>query len=85
MLPAIPRDSIEGPEAMAERKRSKREELAYAELQGRDTYARDWWASRGARTTEDLSSWQFDCRQDLERVLRMEFPRDQADAWLSAG
>lgn len=57
---------------------------AYAELQGRDTYARDWWASQGARTTEVMSSWQFDCRRDLERVLRMEFPRDLADAWLSA-
>jgi len=41
-----------------------------------------WWAEQGAARTEVLSSWQFDCRADLEAVLRLEFPTDLADAWL---
>lgn len=41
-----------------------------------------WWSARGATRTEVMSSWQFDRREDLEAVLRLEFPRAVADAWL---
>ena len=55
-----------------------------AATQGQDTYARDWWASKGAATTRVMSSWEFDSRADLEAILRLEFPRDVADGWLQA-
>lgn len=30
-----------------------------------------------------MSSWTFDSRADLEAVLRLEFERGVADAWLA--
>ena len=42
----------------------------------------DWWFARGASRTPVMSSWQFDRREDLEAVLRLEFPRAVADPWL---
>lgn len=30
-----------------------------------------------------MSSGQFETREDLERVLRLEFPADVADPWLA--
>ncbi|WP_022923230.1 class I SAM-dependent methyltransferase [Serinicoccus marinus] len=54
----------------------------WAATQGRDTYARDWWADKGARTTPVMSSWEFDTRTDLEAVLRLEFPEALAETWL---
>lgn len=42
-----------------------------------------WWAARGARRVEVMSRWQFGARADLEAVLRLEFPRRVADAWLA--
>ena len=43
-----------------------------------------WWAERGARRTEVMSSWRFADRADFEAVLRMEFPEDVAGPWLRA-
>lgn len=54
----------------------------YAAGQGQDTYARQWWARHGATTTEVMSSWQFDTRNDLESVLKLEFSAALADRWL---
>ena len=54
-----------------------------AAAQGQDTYAREWWAGVGAQTREVMSSWTFDSRADLEAVLRLEFERGVADAWLA--
>lgn len=54
----------------------------WAAAQGQDTYARDWWRSKGANTTAVMSSWEFDSRADLEAVLRLEFPGDVASSWL---
>ncbi len=42
-----------------------------------------WWAARGARRTEVMSRWQFSTRNDLEAVLRLEFPADVAGPWLA--
>lgn len=56
---------------------------AAAAAQGQDTYARQWWATQGAVTLEVLSSWTFDAREDLEAVLRLEFPTELADSWLA--
>ena len=42
-----------------------------------------WWAARGARRVEVISRWQFDSRAHLEAVLRLEFRRQVADAWLA--
>lgn len=56
---------------------------AAAAAQGQDTYARQWWASQGADTTEVMSSWTFDTREDLEAVLHLEFPAELADSWLA--
>jgi hypothetical protein len=64
----------------------------FAELLARSTWAAAqgtaeitdaWWAERGARRTEVMSSWSFDRRADFEDVLRMEFPPAVADAWLA--
>lgn len=55
---------------------------AWAQTQGQDTFAREWWAGKGAVTTPVLSSWEFDSRADLESVLRLEFPAEVAGAWL---
>ena len=46
----------------------------WATTQGQDTYARDWWARKGAWSTPVMTSWQFDARADLESVLHLEFP-----------
>lgn len=56
----------------------------WAATQGQDTYARDWWARRGADTRPVMSSWMFDSRADLEAVLHLEFPDDVASDWLQA-
>ncbi|MGO0577665.1 class I SAM-dependent methyltransferase [Ornithinimicrobium panacihumi] len=55
---------------------------SWATSQGQDIYARDWWRSKGARTTTVMSSWEFDSRGDLEAVLRLEFPEGVAGDWL---
>lgn len=57
---------------------------AWASTQGRDTFARSWWAEQGATTREVMSSWQFDTRADYESVLRLEFPDVVVDPWLGA-
>lgn len=56
----------------------------WAEQQGRETYAIDWWQRQGATTHPVMSSWRFDSRAGMESVLRLEFPADVADAWLAA-
>jgi ubiquinone/menaquinone biosynthesis C-methylase UbiE len=64
----------------------------FAELLARSTWAAAqgtaettdaWWAERGTRRTEVMSSWSFDSRADFENVLRMEFPPAVADGWLT--
>ena len=55
---------------------------AEAQAQGRHTDA--WWAERGAERTEVMSEWRFDSRADFEAVLRLEFPAEVADPWLTA-
>jgi SAM-dependent methyltransferase len=52
--------------------------------QGRADVTDAWWARRGAERREVMSRWQFAARADLEAVLRLEFPRPVADAWLAA-
>jgi SAM-dependent methyltransferase len=42
-----------------------------------------WWADRGAARHEVRSEWRFESRSDLAAVLRIEFPAEVADAWLS--
>lgn len=42
-----------------------------------------WWWERGAERTEVLSCWQFESREDLESVLRLEFPAEVASSWLA--
>jgi SAM-dependent methyltransferase len=42
-----------------------------------------WWASRGASRHEVRSELRFGRRADLAAVLRIEFPAEVADAWLS--
>jgi SAM-dependent methyltransferase len=42
-----------------------------------------WWAARGATRHEVRSELRFAARDDLAAVLRIEFPADVADAWLS--
>jgi SAM-dependent methyltransferase len=54
----------------------------YAALGQADT-TDAWWAERGAARTEVLSRWEFATREDLEAVLRMEFPGGIADQWLA--
>jgi len=54
----------------------------WAASQGQADATDDWWAGRGASRTEVMSSWRFDRREDLEAVLRLEFPADVADPWL---
>lgn len=56
----------------------------WAEQQGQDTYATDWWQRQGATTHPVMSSWRFNSRAGMESVLRLEFPADVADAWLAA-
>lgn len=46
--------------------------------------ARSWWSAHGAEERAVLSDWEFDSRRDLEAVLKLEFGREIADAWLAA-
>jgi ubiquinone/menaquinone biosynthesis C-methylase UbiE len=43
-----------------------------------------WWADRGATRHEVRSELRFASRNDLAAVLRIEFPAEVADAWLSS-
>ncbi len=43
-----------------------------------------WWADHSAERTDVLSEWRFTSRHDFEAVLRLEFPRPVADAWLTS-
>ena len=56
----------------------------WATAQGSADVTDRWWATRGARRQEVRSSWQFETREDLETVLRLEFPPDIATKWLNA-
>lgn len=51
--------------------------------QGRAETTDRWWAERGAERREVMSEWRFDSREDFEAVVRMEFPANVADPWLS--
>ncbi|MCC9177935.1 class I SAM-dependent methyltransferase [Arthrobacter sp. zg-Y750] len=52
--------------------------------QGEGDYIASWWAEHGASTTRVMSSWTFDRPEELADVVRMEFPKGTADAWLEA-
>ncbi len=56
----------------------------WAAAQGGGSLADAWWAERGADRQTVHSEWRFTRRDDLEAVLRMEFPADLADPWLAA-
>jgi ubiquinone/menaquinone biosynthesis C-methylase UbiE len=56
----------------------------WAVAQGAADATDAWWAARGAERLEVMSRWQFATREDLEAVLRLEFPLHVADAWLTA-
>jgi len=56
----------------------------WAAYQGNADSTDAWWRERGARRVEVMSDWRFGSRNDLEAVLRLEFPPDVADGWLTA-
>jgi ubiquinone/menaquinone biosynthesis C-methylase UbiE len=56
---------------------------SWAAPQGTADVTDRWWAARGAQRQEVRSSWQFQTRDDLEAVLRLEFPSDVATKWLN--
>lgn len=51
---------------------------------GRASVTDRWWRARGADRIPVMSEWRFRSRPDLEAVLRLEFPPEVADGWLSA-
>jgi SAM-dependent methyltransferase len=55
----------------------------WAAPQGTADGTDDWWRKRGAERAEVMSEWRFDTRTDLERVLRLEFPAEIAERWLT--
>jgi len=55
----------------------------WAAVFGRGGYPTRWWAENGATTTAVMSAWQFENRESLERVLRLEFPEPLATGWLA--
>ncbi|PWJ45608.1 Methyltransferase domain-containing protein [Quadrisphaera granulorum] len=54
----------------------------WAAYQGNGAATAQWWAERGAVRREVMSEWRFARRDDLEAVLRLEFPADVAEPWL---
>ncbi|TDE97215.1 class I SAM-dependent methyltransferase [Occultella glacieicola] len=56
----------------------------WAAKQGTGPHIRRWWRERGATSEPVLSSWNFESRADLEAVLRLEFPAEVVDPWLTA-
>lgn len=56
----------------------------WAAYQGGPDVTDAWWRDRGARRVDVLSDWRFSSREDLEAVLRMEFPAEVAGPWLAA-
>ena len=57
---------------------------AWAAPQGNADEIDAWWQARGAERVEVMSRWQFQSRADFASVLRLEFPADVADPWLTA-
>jgi SAM-dependent methyltransferase len=55
----------------------------WAAAQGGGDPTDAWWAEHGADRQTVHSQWRFAQRDHLEAVLRMEFPADVADQWLS--
>ncbi len=57
----------------------------YGKTQEEDAnFAQKWWQRQGASRHTVMSSWRFEHREDLEAVIRLEFPRKGADDWLKA-
>lgn len=56
----------------------------WAAYQGSGGTTAAWWAERGAVRQEVMSEWRFERREDLEAVLRLEFPAEVAEPWLLA-
>lgn len=57
---------------------------AWATAQGAADTTDEWWRARGARRTEVMSSWRCRDAAELAAVLRIEFPPDVVDDWLTA-
>ncbi len=57
---------------------------SWAAYQGSADVTDAWWHERGARRVEVMSDWRFPRREDLEAVLRMEFPPEVVEPWLAA-
>lgn len=55
----------------------------WAAGQGQADTTDEWWQQRGADRTEIMSTWTFDTRRDLERVMSMELPPDIVEPWLN--
>lgn len=50
--------------------------------QGQADVTDSWWADRNAERVEVMSRWLFDTPEDLEAVLRLEFPESVVDSWV---
>jgi len=55
---------------------------SWAAPQGTADVTDAWWAERGARRQEVMSSWSCADPAALEEILRIEFPPALVDAWL---
>lgn len=55
----------------------------WAAPQGTADVTDAWWRERDASRAEVMSCWRFGRRIDLEAVLRLEFPAEVADPWLT--
>jgi ubiquinone/menaquinone biosynthesis C-methylase UbiE len=51
--------------------------------QGQADVTDAWWAARDAERVEVMSRWVFATPEDLEAVLRLEFPEHVVDSWLT--
>ena len=56
----------------------------WAAPQGTAEVTNAWWAERNATRTEVMSSWDCETAAELEAILRLEFPSDLIDSWVSA-
>lgn len=48
-----------------------------------DAIAR-WWVAQGATRRRVLGGWQAESPEQLERILRIEFPAETVDRWVAA-
>ena len=55
---------------------------AWATAQGAAETTDEWWRTRATRRVEVMSAWRCADADQLESVLRIEFPGDVVDGWL---